>query len=60
MDEIYARLREKLYKLVSSLVRAYAEAKQYMVDICSATELNAYENKVHFYIELSEIRAATS
>ena len=26
MDEIYARLREKLYKLVSSLVRAYAEA----------------------------------
>ena len=28
MDEIYARLREKLYKLVSSLVRAYAEAKQ--------------------------------
>lgn len=54
MDEIYARLREKLYKLVSSLVRAYAEAKQYMVDICSATELNAYENKVHFYIELKQ------
>ena len=54
MDEIYARIREKLYKLVSSLVRAYAEAKQYMVDICSATELNAYENKVHFYIELKQ------
>ena len=35
-------------------VRAYAEAKQYMVDICSATELNAYENKVHFYIELKQ------
>ncbi len=54
MDEIYARLREKLYKLVNSLVRAYAEAKQYMVDYCSATELNAYENKVHFYIELKQ------
>lgn len=25
-----------------------------MVDICSATELNAYENKVHFYIELKQ------
>ena len=54
MDEIYARLREKLYKLVSSLVRAFAEAKQYMVDVCSAIELNAYENKVHFYIELKQ------
>lgn len=29
MDEIYARLREKLYKLVSSLVRAFAEAKSH-------------------------------
>lgn len=54
MDEIYARLREKLYKLVSSLVRAFAEAKQYMVDICSTTELKEYEDKVHFYIELKQ------
>ena len=54
MDEIYARLREKLYKLVSSLVRAFAEAKQYMVDECTAAEMNDYENKVHFYIELKQ------
>ena len=54
MDEIYARLREKLYKLVSSLVRAFAEAKPYMVDICSATEFKEYEDKVHFYIELKQ------
>ena len=30
-DEIYSRLREKLYKLVSGLVRAFAEAKPYML-----------------------------
>lgn len=54
IDEIYARLREKLYKLVSSLVRAFAEAKQYMADICSTTELKGYEDKVHFYIELKQ------
>ena len=54
MDEIYARLREKLYKLVSSLVRAFAEAKQYMVDECTAAEMNDYENKDHFYIELKQ------
>lgn len=54
MDEIYARLREKLYKLVSSLVRAFAEAKQYMVDEYTVAEMNDYENKVHFYIELKQ------
>lgn len=58
MQKIYSsrsRLERVAWdKLVSSLVRAYAEAKQYMVDICSATELNAYENKVHFYIELKQ------
>ena len=52
LDEIYARLREKLYKLVSSLVRAFAEAKPYMADVCIAMELKEYEDKVHFYIEL--------
>lgn len=35
-DEIYSRLRERLYKLVSGLVRAFAEAKPYMVDIYTA------------------------
>lgn len=54
LDEIYARLREKLYKLVSSLVRAFAEAKQYMLDVYTAKELKNYEDKVHFYIELKQ------
>ena len=51
MDEIYARLRERLYKLVSSLVRAFAEAKQYMMD---NVNINGYEDKVHFYAELKQ------
>lgn len=55
MDEIYVRLREKLYKLVNSLVRAFAEAKQYMIDECSTAEMSNYENKVHFYIELKQV-----
>ena len=42
-DEIYARLREKLYRLVSSLVRAFAEAKPYLVDDISTGKLNEYE-----------------
>ncbi len=52
LDEIYARLREKLYKLVNSLVRAFAEAKPYMADVCTTTELKKYEDKVYFYVEL--------
>lgn len=54
-DEIYTRLRGKLYRLVSILVRAFAEAKQYMVDICTAFEWKNYEEKVRFYIELKQI-----
>lgn len=53
-QEIYARLREKLYKLVSRLVRAYAEAKPYLSEVCSSSEINAYEDKVRFYIELKQ------
>lgn len=53
-QEIYARLREKLYKLVSRLVRAFAEAKPYMEDVREAGEVHAYEEKVRFYIELKE------
>lgn len=45
MDEIYARLREKLYKLVSSLVRAYAEAKQYPESVRHSKAMQAlYDN----------------
>lgn len=53
-DEIYARLREKLYRLVSSLVRAFAEAKPYLVDDISTGKLNEYDKKVTFYIELKK------
>lgn len=54
MDEVYARLREKLYKMVIRLVWAYAEAKQYLIDICSSAEMNRYEERVQFYIELRQ------
>lgn len=54
VDEIYVRLREKLYRLVSRLVRAFAEAKPYMADICTVSELKKYEDKVRFYIELKQ------
>lgn len=54
MDEIYARLREKLYKMVSRLVRAFAEAKQYLIDECTVAELNHYEERIKFYIELKQ------
>lgn len=53
-DEIYARLREKLYRLVSRLVRAFAEAKPYLVDDISHDKLNEYDKKVTFYIELKK------
>lgn len=53
-DEIYTRLRGKLYRLVSILVRAFAEAKPYMVDICTGSEWKTYEEKVRFYIELKQ------
>ena len=53
-DEIYARLREKLYRLVSGLVRAFAEAKPYLIDDISSGKLNEYDKKVTFYIELKK------
>jgi type I restriction enzyme R subunit len=54
VDEIYARLREKMYKMVSRLVRAFAEAKQYLADNCTVAELNQYEDRIRFYIELKQ------
>lgn len=53
-QEIYARLREKLYKLVSRVVRAFAEAKPYLMDVCTGAEISVYEEKVRFYIELKQ------
>ncbi len=55
MDEIYTRLRGKLYRLVNMLVRAFAEAKPYMVDLCTVSEWKKYEDKVRFYLELKQI-----
>lgn len=59
-DEIYARLREKLYQLVSRLCRAYEEAKPYLVDEVSSGKLpeekvKEYDRKIGFYIELKKI-----
>lgn len=54
MDEIYARLREKMYKMVSRLVRAFAEAKPYLIDDCSSADILKYEEKIKFYVELKQ------
>lgn len=54
MDEIYARLREKMYKMVSRLVRAFAEAKSYLIDERSVGEIVNYEEKIKFYVELKQ------
>lgn len=54
MEEAYQRLREKLYRLVSSLVRSFAEAKPYLSDELSSIEIQEYEKKIVFYIELRE------
>lgn len=60
-DEFYSRSREKLYKLVNRLVRAYSEVKG---DVASAgytdTEQADIEKKVTFYIALKEIIGNTS
>jgi len=52
-DETYARIREKLYRLVSRLVRAYAEIKTEMTEAgYSIQQQEAISKKVSFYIEL--------
>lgn len=54
-DEAYARIREKLYKLVSRLIRAYAEVKSRMQDTgYTADEQHRFEERVTFYLELKE------
>ena len=55
-DEAYARSREKLYKLVSRLVRAYAEFKPRMDDagIFSADQ-EKLDERVNMYIKLREV-----
>ena len=54
-DEAFARSREKLYRLVNKLVRAFAEFKPLLSDMgYSYAEQQKIENRVTFFIELSE------
>ena len=55
-DEAYARSREKLYKLVSRLVRAYAEFKPRMDDAGIPSDDQAkFAERVNTYIKLREV-----
>lgn len=55
-DEAYARSREKLYKLVSRLVRAYAEFKPRMDDAdISSDDQAKFAERVNTYIKLREV-----
>lgn len=55
-DEAYARSREKLYKLVSRLVRSYAEFKPRMDDADVSSEDQAkFAERVNTYIKLREV-----
>ena len=54
-NEAFARIREKLYKLVGRLIRAYAELKPRMMDLgYTASEQSALDNKVAFYVNLRD------
>lgn len=55
LDEALSRIREKLYKLVSRLVRAYAEMKPRLSDVGYDTcQQQKFEERVQFYISLRE------
>ena len=55
-DEAFARSREKLYKLVSRLVRAFAEFKPRMDDAgISFAQQSNYDEQVNTYIKLREV-----
>lgn len=55
-DEAFARSREKLYKLVSRLVRAFAEFKPRMDDIgFSVADQAKFDERVNMYIKLREV-----
>lgn len=52
-DEEFARMRERLYRLVNALIRAYAEVKPIMSELGYASSQQAsYEKAVCFYVEL--------
>lgn len=55
-DEAFARSREKLYKLVSRLIRSYAEIKPRMDDAgYSSAEQNKLGQRVNMYIKLRDV-----
>lgn len=60
VQEVYARIRESLYMAVRALLRAFAEAKPYLVDECSGEEAAEFEKRVHFYAELKKRIALAS
>lgn len=52
-DEAFARIREKLYRLVNALIRAYADVKPIMTDLgYSAGEQERCDKTVNFYVAL--------
>ncbi len=55
-DEAFARSREKLYRLVSRLLRAFAEFKPRMDDAdISAADQAKFDERVNMYIKLREV-----
>lgn len=56
IDEAYARSREKLYRLVSRLLRAFAEAKSFVNEIgYTSAQMAKFEERVDFYMKLKEV-----
>lgn len=51
LDEAYLRLRERFYASVGRLVRAFSEAKPYLLDDYSGAEVAAYERRVKDFLE---------
>ena len=52
-DEAYARIRERLYRLVNSLIRAYSDVKPIMDEIgYSDAEQEKFDKLVNFYVAL--------
>lgn len=54
-DEAFARIREKLYKLVGRLIRAFAELKPRMTDLgYTLSEQSALDDRVAFYVNMRD------
>ena len=54
-DEAFARIREKLYKLVGRLIRAFAELKPRMTDLgYTLSEQSTLDDRVAFYVNMRD------